>query len=226
MVVNFRNNCGYQIYISISDTWSGIIKPNETIQTVCDKANDLTFSINIYDEKIVKRNIYNLNLLSQYTFKNVEDNANFIITREKIRVSLYISYERLFVEALKATKHVEKTVVKNAERIKKRYKKDRFVELLYGPLTHFPVLTIILFVAGFLLTFLLDWYLAIAYFPLVYLGLFGLHWLVDTFWKCVEKTVLKIDDETDFYQYFEPTYISNYYSQTDREPFMGKIDRK
>ena len=226
MVVYFRNNCGCPIYISISDIWNGIIKPNKTIQIVCDEANDLTFSINIYDKKIVKGNIYNLNLLSQFTFKNIEDNANFIITREKIRVSLYVTYERLFVEASKATKHMEKTVVKDEERIKKRYKRDRLVELLYGPLTHFPMLTIILFVGGILITFLFNWYLAIVYFPLIYLSLFGLHWLVDAFWKCVEKKAFKMDDETDFYQYFEPTYISNYYSQTNREPFMGKIDRK
>ena len=226
MVVNFRNNCGYQICVCIDNIWNGIIKPHENIRIVCDKANDLTFSINIHNEKIAKGNIYNLNLVSQYTFKNVEDNADFIITREKIRVSLYISYERLFVEALKATKHVEKTVVKDSEPIKKRYKRNRFIELLYGPLTHFPMLTIILFIGGILLTMLLNWYFAIVYFPIVYLGLFGLHLLVDTFWKCVEKKALKMDDETDFYQFFDPTYISNYYSQANREPFLGKIDRK
>lgn len=89
MVVNFRNNCGSPICVCIDNMWNGMIDPNENIRIVCDMVNDLTFSISIHDAKIVKGNIYNLNLVSQYAFKNVEDNADFIITREKIRVSLY-----------------------------------------------------------------------------------------------------------------------------------------
>ena len=141
-------------------------------------------------------------------------------------MALDVSYERLFVEAAGAMKIAEKTVVKDADRIIKLYKRNHLLELLYGPLTHFTTLSIGLFAAGILLAWLFKWWIVFLYYPLAYVFLFVVHWLIDVLWKSVSKKVFKTNSFTEFYQFFDPLYISNYYSQPNREPFLGKVENK
>ena len=48
---------------------------------------------------------------------------------------------------------------------------------------------------------------------------------MDVAWNSFAKKAFKIDDKEDFYRYFDSDYIAEYYSQIDREPFMGRVER-
>ena len=80
--------------------------------------------------------------MAHYRINDISDNAEFFITREKIRVSVDVSYERVFVEAEKANIIFAKIEAQNARQLQKRFKQDCFAELLYMPLIISPVTTI------------------------------------------------------------------------------------
>ena len=226
MRITLKNNSGVKIHVSTGKLWEGIISPHEERQITCKPNGDLTLWVYVCNESQHKGSIYNLNLESQYSFGTIDSDVKFSVTHEKIRVALDVSYERLFVEAAGAMKTAEKTIVKDADRIIKRYKRNCLLELLYGPLTHFTTLSIGLFAAGILLAWLFKWWIVFLYYPFAYISLFIVHWLIDVLCKSVSKRVLKTNSFTDFYQFFDPFYISNYYSQPNREPFLGKVENK
>ena len=102
MVLIFRNTCGSKIWMSIDNMWQGVLMPHETRRLVCAPAVFIDLAICVDGNKPSKGSIYNLNLMAHYRINDISDNAEFFITREKIRVSVDVSYERVFVEAEKA----------------------------------------------------------------------------------------------------------------------------
>ena len=226
MTIYLINNCQSEVYVCLNDVWNGIIGPNKKTPIECDKSDELNLSVYVYHKKNKTGDIHNLNLITYYTFKNVENNAEFIITREKIRVALYVSYERLFINSTKAIKASEESFVKDSKRNDTNFKRNRIKELLIGPLADFTELCLILFIGGLLLGWLVNWHLLFIYYPLVYSILFGVHWIIDTFFKEVTRTRFNVDDASELYQFMNPDFIAYYYSQSNREPFLGKIDTK
>lgn len=226
MVICFKNLCASIIDTCINNTQSFTIKPYEIKTVVCENLKNMAISICLRKESSAKGSIYNLVLESQYIFYAEGENIEFSITREKIRVSLNVSYERVFIDSVQTHLVSETTKVKNETDIKRRYNRDQFRKLLYGPLEHFPGLCIIVCIIGILLAWLIDWRLIFAYYPCAYICLFGLHLFIDVIWKRFIKKAFKINEKEDFYQHFNVDYISQYYSQVDREPFMGTVDHK
>ena len=226
MVIYLKNSCGSWIDACFNNTKSIAIGPYENKRLVLQNVKDFTLLICLRKKNSVKDNIYNLILESKYVFCNVSDDIDLSITREKIRVSLNVSYERVFVNTSRGCIASETTSVKDENNIKKRYERDRFCELLYGPLEHFPGLSLVMFIVGIFLAWLTDWRWIFLYYPFAYACLFVLHWLVDVFWNSFIKKTLKMDRREEFYRSFELDYILQYYSQINREPFMGQVDRE
>jgi len=226
VTINLVNRCQSEIYVSIDDIWDGIIGQNKSIPIECEPSDGVKMSVHVNHRKPCRGNIHNLNLITHYTFENVKNDAEFIITREKIRVALYVSYERLFVNTADATKISEKALVNEPDQNDKRYKRSRIKDTLLGPFEDLTELCFILFVSGLLLGWLVSWYLLLIYYPLTYLVLLGIDWVVKTAVNESFKRRFNADESNEFYQFCDPDYIAYYYSQSDRKPFLGKVDTK
>jgi hypothetical protein len=206
--------------------WQGVLMPYEVKRLVCEPTAHIDLAICIDGISSSKGGIYNLNLLARYTIKDISDDAEFFITREKIRVSVDVSYERVFVETKKASIVFEKIEAQNARQLQKRYKRNHFIELLYMPLIMSPMTTIAFLFLGLLVGWLISWRTLLFYYPAMYLCFFLAYFIGHSFVGFVSKKAFRFDNTITFHQFLDPSYITWYYAQPNREPFLGKVDRK
>ncbi|MBQ7344335.1 MAG: hypothetical protein IJW53_06220 [Clostridia bacterium] len=115
-------------------------------------------------------------------------------------------------------------MVNDPDQNDKRYKRSRIKDTLLGPLEDLTELCFILFVGGLLLGWLVSWYLLLIYYPLTYLIVLGIDWVVKTAVNESFRRRFNVDESNEFYQFCDPDYIAYYYSQSDRKPFLGKVD--
>lgn len=224
MVLYFNNTCNSNATVNINDV-SFILTPHTQKSFMCSNETNINIIVCPQKQSTVKGDVYNLILQSNYIFQNVTRDIEFFITREKIRVSLNVSYERLFLNSPNVNFVIEETCVTDEKRIKKKYANSKIIELVYGPLEYYPSLSILFLIAGIILACLIDWKLIFLFYPCAYAFLFVLNLFGNIIWKTFVKKKLKMDEQKEFYRHFELDYISQYYSQTHRTPFMGKIDR-
>ena len=222
----FKNTCRSRIWLHINSIWQGVLMPYEIKRIACAPVACINFSICIDDNNRSKGSIYNLNLIARYTFTDVGEETEFVITREKIRVSLDVSYERVFVETENATTSFEQIEELNAKQLQKRYKREHSAELLYMPLIISPMTTIAFLLLGLLVGWLIAWRALLFYYPAMYLCFFLAYLIGHSFVGLMSKNAVHFDNKATFYQFLDPSYITWYYAQLDRKPFLGKVDRK
>lgn len=225
MIVYLNNTCGAFVEVCINNTLNILMKPHGNNSITCDSTDDIIISVRPRKKSKFKGGIYNLILESKYVFCNTSENIELFIAREKIRVSLNVSYERMFLSSPKSDPVSEVTRVTDEDRMKKRFSRSRIAELMWGPLENLTSGSIVLFVAGIVLAYFVNWKLIFLYYPCAYAFLFLVNWIIDVAWNSFAKKTFKIDDKEDFYRYFDSDYIAEYYSQIDREPFMGRVER-
>ena len=225
MVVYFTNRCRHIIILNVDDGELVLLQPFETKSITRNDSDVIKVLLKRDCESTKKSSIYHLVIETQYLFSNTFNGATFTITREKIRFSLNASYDRLFLCATNANYLSETHKILAEDKIKKAFAKSRRFEFVFDAVMASPVLVIVLLLAGISLTFIWGWRIAIVYFPLAFLFIGALNWMIEKFWRVIGKKTFKIDDEkTEFYKYFESDFIKNYYADVNRTPFMGKVE--
>ncbi len=226
MNIYFTNNCSNFIILNIDDGEPVFLQPFEKKLITRNDLDSIKILAKRNCESTKKSAIYHLVIETEYVFSDVSDNTTFIITREKIQFSLNASYDRLFLQSSNAKIISEKHKILAEDKIKKTFKKSRFGEFVFDTLMFSPALLVALILAGISLTFIWGWIITIIYFPLAFLFVGILNWLIDKLCIAIGKKVLKTEDENiEFYKYFENDFINNYYSNANRTPFMGNIER-
>lgn len=225
MTVYFTNRCRHIVILNIDDGKPVFLQPFETKPITRNDSNVIKISAKRDCESTKKSSIYHLVIETEYLFSGVCDRATFTINREKIRFSLSASYDRLFIWTTIANCISETHRIVAEEKIKKVFNKSRLGEFIFDSImTSFRLIIILIFV-GISLTFIWGWSIAVVYFPLAFLFIGALNWLIDKFWRTIGKKAFKMEDEkTEFYNYFENDFIYNYYSDVSRTPFMGNVE--
>lgn len=225
MTVYFTNRCRHIIVLNIDDGEPVFLQPFET-KSIARNNTDIIKVLAKRDcESIKKSSMYHLVIETEYLFSDVSDGATFMVTREKIQFSLKASYDRLFLCATNANYLSETHKILTEDKIKKAFNRSLIIDFIFDTVILSPKLIIVLLLAGISLTFIWGWRIAVLYFPLAFLFIGALNWLIDKFWRVIGKRAFKIEDEkTEFYKCFENDFIKNYYSDMNRTPFMGNVE--
>ena len=227
MNITFINGCNHEIALKIDDTVSVCLQPRETTSVTRQDAETMKLTVCRTSESVKIKSVYHLVIETEYVFFNVSDNETFYITREKIRFSLNASYDRLFVQpSIAATEKISENYrIPDEEQMKRIFAKEMRGNFIFDTIWAFLALIIFLTGIGIRLTSLFGWKVALVYFPLAILFVIALNLLIDKLWRGASKKVFKVDDDkTEFYRYFENEFITDYYSNADRTPYMGHIE--
>lgn len=225
MRIYLTNSCKYNIILIIDDNQHILLQPFETKKIIYNGSVNIKFVIKRDCESIKKSSMYHLVVETEYLLSDIPEEATFTITREKIQFSLNAYYDRLFLLTPNAKYISETHKIISEDKIKKAFNKSRFTDFAFESIILSPGLIAILILIGILLTLIWGWKFAIVYFPLALLFVGILNWLTKKFWDVIGKKAFKMDDDkTEFYKYFSNDFISKYYSNISRVPFMGKVD--
>lgn len=225
MTVYFTNRCRHIIILNIDNGKPVFLQPFETKPIARNDSDVIKVLAKRDCESTKKSSMYHLVIETEYLFSGVSDGAAFTITREKIRFSLKASYDRLFLWATNANYLSETHKILAEDKIKKAFDKSRLVDFIFDTVILSPKLIIVFLLAGISLTFIWGWRIAVVYFPLAFLFIGALNWIIDKFWRVIGKKAFKMEDEkTEFYKYFGNDFIKSYYSDMNRTPFMGKVE--
>lgn len=227
MNITFINSCNHSIALKIDDTVSVCLQPRETTSVTRQDAETMKLTACRTSESVKIKSVYHLVIETEYVFFNVSANDTFYITREKIQFSPNASYDRLFVQpSIAATEKIsENHRISAEEQMKRIFAKEMRGDFIFDTFLFSSTLIIFLTGIGIRLTSLFGWKVALVYFPLEILFVVALNLLIDKLWRGVSKKVFKVDDDkTEFYRYFENEFITDYYSNADRTPYMGHIE--
>lgn len=177
-----------------------------------------------YESYIPKNStILHLVINSKYRIANIHNGEKFYISREKMRISFDVYYDRLFLSTRKALITDEAHIISSEEKIRKYVKKRVTINrFLIAPFEQSTGLLIIGIIIGCVLSYFIGLKFAILYFPVLHLFLVLFNWTIDSFWDLVGKKVF--NEKNHFDLYFEDEFIKNFYSNPCREPFMGSIE--
>ncbi len=225
MNVYFINSCRHIIILNIDDGEPLFLQPFETKSIVRNDSDVIKVFAKRDCESEKNSLMYYLVIETEYLFSGISDCAVFTITRENIRFSLNAYYDRLFLCTMNANCLSEEYKILAEDKIKKAFNKSQRVDFIIDTILTSQRLIIVLILVGILLTFIWGWRIAIIYFPLAFLFIGALNWLIDKFWSVISKKAFKIEDEkTEFYNYFKSDFIKSYYSNLNRTPFMGNVE--
>ena len=237
MTIHFNNKSSHTAVLTVDDDEQMFLRPFETatvvrkdsdvIKTVVKCNGESAVSKEKFNSKsIVKTTVYHLEIETEYFFSGISEGEIFTISHERIRFSRNAAYNRLFLFATNASYHSEAHKVISEKKIKKAFNKPRLMDIfIFDLLFASPGLSVVLLVVGISLTFIWGKRLAFVYFPIAYLFLVSFNWLIGRLVEVVFKRAFKVDDEKkEFYSYFGNEFIKNYYSNTERTPFVGEIE--
>lgn len=213
MKLKFYNDCEYVLLLSMESGDIIKIQPHSMVTIKCEK-NDSHICIKRNILSFKKKNKYTLVLETQYKVTNIHDNDIFRITREKVCVEGNVYYDKLFLNSETARCIMEINNVLGGQEIKKKFQKSRIrYKLFISPfecLTEFAVLLIIL---GIILGYKFGWKLVVIYFPIAYLFLIAVDWILERINQFIFHKAFNVEDEkTEFYHFFENEFIMRYYS--------------
>lgn len=177
-------------------------------------------------KSVLKSKMYHLAIESEYILSNVNSGDMFSVTREKIQFSGNTFYDRLFLFAENITVISETNRVLGDEKIKRAFNKSWLIYVfLTGSLATLSGGFITLSFVGLVLLFFFGWKFFALYFVSLYVFLIAANWIIDKIWCAIGKKGFNMKDEKkEFYSYFEKEYITNYYSTSDRVPYMGDVE--
>lgn len=221
MKILFNNHNHFPVIIKVNDSPFITLQPNETksveVFSDCLKVL-LKHSYESYMPKGWK--VYNLVINSEYTISNFTENEVFHINREKIRFDTNVVYDRLFIASQNSTVLSETHKVSSEEKMKKHFAKSKRLDrFIIEPIEQSTGLTVVLIIAGIIISYFIGIKFALIYFPAVYIFLVLLNWCIDKF----VNTTLKLDESTEkFYSYFKSDFIKEYFENSDRKSLIDK----
>lgn len=122
---------------------------------------------------------------------------------------------------------MESNNVLGGQEIKKEFYKSRIrYRLFISPFECLTGLTILLIILGIILGGRFGWKLVAIYFPVAYLFLIALNWVIEKTNQFVFHKAFKMEDEkTEFNHFFENEFIMKYYSNSERTSFIDEIEK-
>ncbi len=225
MRVEFFNSCSKDVSLIIGE--QNIIIPSRHSISIKNESNaNLNFTVRCNESSRFHKGKYIISTEAKYNVKTTDESAVFVITREQTRINLNVYFERLLVSTDNLECDLTSYSVPDEMAIKHVFNtKNTLRFLLIDPFEYLTGLLIILLITGIVLSSILGWKLAVVYFPIAYLLLLTINWLSEKICNIVFKRRFKMDTEkTEFYSFFENDYITKYYSDLCKEPFMGEIE--
>lgn len=221
MNIFFNNHNRFHVIIKVNDSPFITLQPNE-IKSVEVYSDILKVLLkHSYESHMPKGwSVYNLVINSEYIISKFEENEVFHINREKIRFDTNAIYDRLFIASLNSTILSETHQVSAEEKMKKHFvKSKRLDRFIIEPIEQSTGLTLVLLIAGVIISYFIGIKFALIYFPAVYIFLVLLNWGIDKF----VNSALKLDESTEaFYSYFESDFIKEYFENPNRKSLVDK----
>lgn len=221
MKIIFNNHNRFPVTITVNDLPAITLQPSE-IKSVEVYSDSLKVLLkHSYESYLPKGwSIYNLVINSEYTISNFAENEVFHINREKIGFDTNAVYDRLFIASLNSTVLSETHKVSSEEKMKKHFLKSlRLNRFVIAPIEQSTGLTVMLLIAGAIISYFIGIKFALIYFPAVYVFLVLLNWCIDKF----VNSLLKSDESKEtFYSYFESDFIKKYFENPNRKSIIDK----
>ena len=228
MTIYFLNRSKHIVLLRVDEDTPVILQPIATTPVEIKGADVHKITVQRDCESYVSKKIrmYNLVIQTEYLVSGVSNGEMFMITREKIRVSLNVSFDRFFLLATDIA-ILSETHKVLAERKMIRAFNQYWVAhfLFWGPFTNSPSFVIFLPILGIGVAHFWGWRAGAVCFLAGYFLLVALCWLIERFWRSVEKKALKAEDEgKELYIYLQNGFFNRYYSNDERTPFGGHVE--
>lgn len=225
MQITFYNECKYIVHLSIESQDIIQIQPHGMVVVNCEK-NDSVICINRNILSFKEKNKYILVLATKYKVTNIQDNDIFRITHEKVHIGLNVYYDKLFLNSETTRCTMEGNNVLGEDEIKKKFHKSRIKSRLSASFFEAPASTIFFIILGIILGCEFGWNLAVIYFPAVCLWLIAFDVVIEKIIQLIFHKAFNMEDEkTEFYKFCKNEFITKYYSDSERTPFMEKIEK-
>ena len=226
MQIYFINQNHYPVVIEIKNKEIILLDAfqNKEIE-IFDNITEITLK-HCYESYIPKNTtILHLAINSKYRITNIHNGEKLYISREKMRISLDVCYDRLFLSTQEALITEESHSISSEEKIRNYISKRKAINrFLIAPIEQSTLFFVFGILVGVALTFFLGWMFAVIYFPALYLFLVLFNWIIDRFWSCIEKKITDEGMENNLELYFTNEFIKDFYSKPYRKPFMGDIE--
>lgn len=184
---------------------------------------EISISLSPCKDSFIKNDLYHIVLSASYSCSNIDNNSEFIITREKIRFAYNAFYERFFMKSSSAICTLKEIRPLDEEKLKSKFKKNKKRKFfLSEPFEDFLALPMLLIIIGIVLLCSLGWKIALLYSIFAYILLILINVVIKRIIKTVFKKHFSFDEEKMFCEYLKQEYISQYYASENREPFLGK----
>ena len=181
-----------------------------------------------------KEGLYNLVIESTMQFTGIKDGEIFNISREKIRFCLDCFYDRFFITSESAICIAENHKISDENRIKKKYKRNRFIsECLIDPLISLALESIFYFIPIIIIIIIIislfGWMglLIITSIFFIFMMLINMIavFIGERFFGYLSNKIFKdLYGKKEFYSYFDNKFIVSYYSNKSRTPFFGEVE--
>ncbi len=224
MIIVLKNMSKSSLNVHINTECETNIFPYEEKKLDLDlPSSEISISLSPNKDSIIKNNLYHIVLSVSYSCSHLENNAEIIITREKIRFAYNAFYERFFIKSSDAICILKEIKPLDEENLKSnfvKHKKRKF--FLSEPFEDFLALPLLLIIIGIVLLFSFGWKITLVYSIFAYILLVIINVVIKKIMKNIFRKHFSFDEERIFYEYLQQDYISKYYASESREPFLGK----
>lgn len=224
MIIVFKNMSKSFLKIQINNECKVNMSPYEEKSIYLDlERKEINILVSPQKGSVIKNDLYHIVLCVSYSFSDLEDNGEFIITREKIRFAYNAFYERFFIKSPSAVCRLEDIKPLDEELLKKKFQKLKKRKMfLIDPFEDFFALPMLFIIIGIVFLFSLGWKITLLYSIFAYILLILINVVIKKLIKGFFKEHLSFNEEKIFYEYLEQSYISQYYASANREPFLRK----
>lgn len=224
MVLVFKNTSKSRLRLHIDGKHQSTMLPYEEKSINLDLPNgELHISIFPDKKSTIKNDLYHIVLNTSYFCSAIQNNAQFVITREKIRFAYNAFYERLFINSSGATCTVKEITPVDEKNLRSQFQRNKIKKFfLSGPFEDFLALPLFLVIIGIVLLISFGWKIALIYTIFAYAFLVLLNSVIKFFLKTILNKRFSFDEDKEFCEYLQPNYILQYYASEDRKPFLGK----
>lgn len=235
-MIHIANASSQCVIVDINGSGECSIPAGQSISSDLCYPETITVTLRHQTESYTKSDDAHLNLVTTYTL-SLGNDARLTVVREKIRFDLNGYYDRFFLSAQGAQILSIHNEASNVEGVRKGLKRYQILEatlieppldLLIDPFIGFGIIGgLVFYIALIVLSSIFHLW---SYVLLVYAGL----WLLFAVVGLVSDKTLRlftrkvgILDETALTQlskWTDPVWINQYYSQSDRKPFMDSVE--
>ena len=225
MNIQLQNKCSQHARVCVSGGTAMQVPPWGSVSLELDMY-PLQITIRNNCESFCKGSQYVFTIETTYHFVDVDSDACFVINREKVRVDGSAYFDRLLISTGNASCASIVYRIADESEIRKSYSRKRATRLLLtGPLENLTGLVFGYLLLGMIVAFALGWVAALVYFLCGYVLLILMNLCVDLVWKRILSNKHNQSGENiAFEDCFSEGFLSAYYSDLNRKPFMGEIE--